>query len=146
MENLFQGIPRVSVYLDNILVTGATEQEHLANLTQVLQHLQSAGMRLKSSKCAFLLSSLSYLGHVISAEGLRTAESKVQAVVDAPNPKNPSELRSFLGMVNYYGKFLPNLATTLAPLYKLLRQATAWKWGHPQKDAFCHVKKLLLSS
>jgi hypothetical protein len=146
MENLLQGIPRVCVYLDDILVTGATEQEHLANLAQVLQRLQSAGMRLKSSKCAFLLSSVSYLGHIISAEGLRTAESKVQAVVDAPNPKNLSELRSFLGMVNYYGKFLPNLATTLAPLYKLLRQTTAWKWGHSQKDAFRRVKKLLLSS
>jgi hypothetical protein len=91
MENLLQGIPRFCVYLDDILVTGATEQEHLANLVQVLQRLQSAGMRLKSSKCAFLLSSVSYLGHIISSEGLRTAESKVQAVVDAPNPKNLSK-------------------------------------------------------
>ena len=146
MENLLQGIPRVCVYLDDILVTGATEQEHLANLAQVLQRLETAGMKLKRPKCAFLLKSVSYLGHVISAEGLHTAELKVKAIVDAPDPRNLTELRSFLGLVNYYGKFLPNLANTLAPLYKLLRQTAAWKWGPRQKQAFRHVKKLLKSN
>ena len=102
-------------------------------------------MRLKRKKCAFLLKSVSYLGHVISAEGLHTAESKVKAVVDAPDPRNLSELRSSLGMVNYYGKFLPNLATTLSPLYHLLRQTTTWHWGLKQKRAFQKVKKLLKS-
>ena len=62
MENLLQGIPRVCVYLDDILVTGATDKEHLANLTHVRHRLQSAGMRLKHEKCAFLLKSVSYLG------------------------------------------------------------------------------------
>ena len=64
------------VYIDDILVTGATEQEHLANLAQVLQRLDTAGMKLKRPKCVFLLRSVSYLGHIISAEGLRTADSK----------------------------------------------------------------------
>ena len=146
MENLLQGIPRVCVYLDDILVTGATEQEHLANLAQVLQRIQDAGMRVKQQKCAFLLPSVAYLGHVISAEGLRTSEAKVEAIVDAPHPKNLTELRSFLGMVNYYGKFLPNLATKLSPLYKLLRQTSEWHWGPRQKKAFWHIKKLLKSN
>ena len=61
------------MYLDDILVTGANDQEHLANLVKVLERLQSAGMRLKQQKCAFLLQSVSYLGHVISSEGLRTS-------------------------------------------------------------------------
>ena len=74
-------------------------------------------MRLKREKYAFMLGSVSYLGHVISNEGLSTGNLKVKAIVDTPDPKDLSELRSFLGMVNYYGKFLPNLATTLAPLY-----------------------------
>ena len=93
---------------------------------------ERAGMRLKLEKCAFLLKSVSYLGHVISEEGLHTAESKVEAVVEAPDPRDISELRSFLGMVNYYAKFLPNLATTLSPFYRLLRQTTAWHWGPKQ--------------
>ena len=91
METLLQGIPQVSVYLDDILVTGSTEQEHLANLTQVLQRLQAAGMRLKPQKCAFLLDSVSYLGHVISAEGLHTSKMKVKAIVDAPDQRNLSD-------------------------------------------------------
>ena len=146
MENLLQGIPRVCVYLDDILVMGDTEQEHLANLAQVLGRLQDAGMRLKREKCAFLLPSVAYLGHVISADGLHTSDSKVEAIVDAPDPKNLTELCSFLGMVNYYGKFLPNLATILGPLYKLLRRTSAWNWGPRQKKAYCHVKRLLKSS
>ena len=77
-------------------------------------------MRLKKQKCGFLLPSVSYLGHVISSDGLHTEESKVRAIVDAPEPQNIGELRSFLGMVNYYGKFLPDLATVLSPLYQLL--------------------------
>jgi hypothetical protein len=125
MENLLQRIPRVCVYIDDILVTGSTE-EHLANLAQVLTRLGNAGMRLKREKCAFMLDSVSYLGHVISSEGLRTGDLKVKAIIDAPDPKDLSELRSFLGMVNYYGKFLPNLVTTLSPLYRLLRQSSVW--------------------
>ena len=145
METLLQGIAGVCVYLDDILVTGHTEQEHLHNLTQVLSRLETARMRLKREKCAFMLPSVSYLGHVISADGLHTSESKVQAVVDAPAPKDLSELRSFLGMVNYYGKFLPDLSTTLAPLYLLLRQTTPWTWGQEQKEAFKAVKDQLRS-
>ena len=146
MENLLQGIPRVCVYIDDILVTGSTEEEHLANLAQVLTRLGTAGMRLKREKCAFMLGSVSYLGHVISSEGLSTGNLKVKAIVDAPDPKDLSELRSFLGMVNYYGKFLPNLATTLAPLHSLLRQSSVWHWGSKQKKAFQRVKKLLQSN
>ena len=74
-------------------------------------------MRLKREKCKFMLPSLSYLGHVISAEGLHTEEAKFKSILEAPEPRNVRELRSFLGMVNYYGKFLPDLATTLTPLY-----------------------------
>ena len=83
METLLQGIAGVCIYLDDILVTGKSQMEHLHNLAQVLQRLAKAGMRLKEQKCAFMLTSVSYLGHVISAEGLHTEEEKVRAVVDA---------------------------------------------------------------
>ena len=100
MENILQGIPRVCVYLDYILVSGANEHEHLANLEQVLQRLESVGMKLKRTKCAFLLDSVAYLGYEISAEGFYTTKAKVKAIVDAPNSKNLTKLRSFIGMVN----------------------------------------------
>ena len=94
----------------------------------------------------YLLPSVEYLGHTISEEGLQTSESKVSGIVKAPNPKNVSELRSFLGLVNYYHKFLPDLATMLAPLYALLQKKTPWTWGKSQEDAFNQVKELLKSS
>ena len=102
-------------------------------------------MRLKRLKCAFLLPSVSYLGHIISAEGLHTEEAKVRAIVDAPEPQNVGELRSFLGMVTYYGKLLPDLATTLSPLYKLLQKFTPWSWREKQRKVFLRIKDLLRS-
>ena len=111
MKNLLQGVPRVCVYLDDILITGHTEVEHLKNL-EVLKRLAKAGMRLKKEKCAFMLPSVDYLGHTISAEGLRASEAKVKGVVNAPAPRDITELRSFLGLVNYYSKFLPDLSST----------------------------------
>ncbi|XP_036002862.1 uncharacterized protein K02A2.6-like [Fundulus heteroclitus] len=145
MDNLFQNLPHVAVYLDDILVTGSTEEEHVRNLDQVLRRLSEAGLRLKRSKCVFQAQSVTYLGHRISAQGLSPVEEKVRAIKEAPSPKNVAELRSFLGLVNYYGKFLPDLSTVLAPLYKLLHKDSWWKWQQAQEEEFQQVKRLLHS-
>ena len=116
MENLLQGIPHASIYLYDILVTGTSEADHLKMLDEVLSHLETAGLRLKRNKCAFLLPSVEYLGHRISAKGLQSTDEKVQAFEKAPTPSNVSQLHSCIGLVNYYCKFLPNLASALATL------------------------------
>ena len=82
----------------------------------------------------------------ISKEGLQPTEAKVRAVAEAPEPQQVDELRSFLGLVNYYGKFLPSLASTAAPLYRLLQKKAHWVWGKDQSSAFEEVKKLLQSA
>ena len=146
METLLQEIDGVCVYIDDILDTVSTDEEHLEHLAEVLKRLKEAGLKLKKDKCAYLLPSVDYLGHTINAEGLQTSESKVSGIVKAPTPKNVSELRSFLGLVNYYHKFLPDLTTMLAPLYALLQKKTPWTWGKSQDDAFNQVKELLKSS
>ena len=121
MDTVLQGLPKVICYLDDILVSGATKEEHLQNLESVLQCLQQYNIRAKRSKCAFMCDAVEYLGPRIDATGLHTLSSKVKAVQDAPQPRNVQELRSFLGLVHYYGKFLPNLATLFHPLNALLK-------------------------
>ena len=129
MESILQGLDRVAVYIDDILITGRSEEEHLRVLDEVLQRLEKAGMRLKKSKCTFLSQSVKYLGHKISKEGLQPTEDKVRAITCAPKPNNVSQLKAFLGLVNYYHKFMPNLSTILSPLYKLLQVKVPWTWG-----------------
>ena len=146
MENLLKGIPRVVVYIDDILVTGETDEEHLQHLREVLSRLQKAGMRLKRAKCRFLLPEVTYLGHKISLKGIRPAAEKVRAVCNAPTPTNVSQLKSFLGLVNFYSRFLSNLSTLLAPLHQLLQKNVPWTWGPEQQKAFVSAKTSLSSS
>ena len=146
MEATLQGLPMVCIYLDDILVSGKMEQEHLANLHEVLTHLESAGLHLKREKCSFCQPELTYPGHIISADGLKPFSNKVKAVSDILSPSKVSKLKTFLGLVNYYAKFLPDLATKLAPVYKLLKHEEPWNWSIEQETAFQDVKKLLLSS
>ena len=146
IEGILHGIPNISIYIDDILVTGETEANHLETLSLVLDRLEEAGLRLKKPKCEFMQESVDYLGHTISARGIQPTKEKVRAVAEAPTPKNLTQLRSFLGLVNYYGKFLPQLANTFAPLYSLLQKDTKWTWGKDQQDAFREAKQQLTSS
>lgn len=146
MDTLLQGIPHVVVYLDDILITGETEAEHLDNLREVLRRMSEAGLRLKRSKCMFQSPEVTYLGHKVDAQGLHPTEEKIRAIRDAPTPRNLTELRSFLGIVNYYGKFLPNLSTVLAPLHRLLVKNERWNWNKTCQMAFLTVKRLLSSA
>ena len=127
MDTILQGIPGVAVYIDDI--PGRSRLDHLSTLDAVLGRLEAAGLWLKKSKCVFLASSVEYQGHVISAEVLHPSEEKVCAIQEAPNPTNVSQLRSFLGMIAYYTKFVLNLASMLSPLYSLLHKGKPWKWG-----------------
>ena len=117
IESIIQGIPGVVAYLDDILVTGSTDQEHLTVLEEVPGQLGNAGLRVRKEKCHFMLPSVTYLGHKISADGIHPLPEKVKAIREAPSPTCVSELKAYLGLLSYYGKFLANLSTVLAPLY-----------------------------
>ena len=146
MENLLQGMSHVCVYLDDVLVTGCTDAEHLNNLSEVLRRMEEAGMRLKRDKCCFVLPQVQYLGHVISRHGIQPTEDKVRDIQEAPAPADVHQLKSSLGLLNFYSKFLPNLATTLAPLYSLFQKQKPWSWGPAQQQAFQLAKNQLTSS
>ena len=146
MEGILRGISNVCVYIDDILISGETEATHLQTPEEVLGKLNEAGLRLKREKCAFMLNSVEYLGHNISADGLRPIEEKIRAIAEAPAPRNVAQLCSFLGLVNYYGKFLPQLSSTLSPLYKLLQKHAKWIWEPDQEKSFRSAKTQLTSS
>ena len=145
MEGIFQDIPHVQVYIDDILVADSSREEHMETLARVLSRLQQVGAKLKKEKCRFMMSSVEYLGFHISGEGIRPTHEKRQAILSAPAPCDVTQLKSFIGLVNYYSKFLPCLADTLAPLYKLLAKHQPWHWGKEQADAFQKAKSQLSS-
>ena len=146
MEDLLRDQEGVSCYLDDILISGSSPEEHDRRLRNVLNCLQSAGLRLKLDKCQFGLKEVQYLGFRIDGEGIHPSESKVEAIVKAPEPKDVSQLRAYLGLLNFYRKFIPKASTLLEPLNKLLRSKVAWHWDSEQKDAFEASKKVLLNS
>ncbi|KAI7789894.1 hypothetical protein IRJ41_014004, partial [Triplophysa rosa] len=146
MDQMLQGLPHVVCFMDDILVSAPTVDEHLIVLDKVLSRLQQYGVRVKKAKCEFLCSSVEYLGFKIDEKGVHPMESKVDAIVKAPAPENVTELRSFLGLLNYYGKFVPHLSTLLHPLHRLLQANEKWQWSVHCEQAFNACKQRLLQS
>ena len=113
MDQILEGVEGTSCILDDMIITGKDDKEHLENLEGVLKRLKANGLRANREKCEFFQTKITYCGHEVHRHGLHKTQEKIHAVVNAPRPENVQQLRSFLGLVNYYHKFLPNLATTL---------------------------------
>lgn len=145
MEQVLQGIPNTQCYLDDIVITGANDDAHLENLEKVLQRLNDFGLRVNKAKCEFFQDVIEYCGHKIDKNGLHKCKDKTDAVLKAPPPQNITQLRSFLGLVNYYRKFLPNLSSVLHPLNCLLQNGNKWHWSQECEKAFKQAKQLVTS-
>ena len=146
MEELLRDMPGVFCYLDDILISASSIEEHGRILRLVLSKLQAAGLKLKLNNYHIGVPSVSYLGYVIDKEGIHPTEEKVKAIVEAPAPNNITQLRAYLGLLNFYRRFLPQAATMLEPLNRLLKADTPWVWGEEQKKAFLKSKEMLLNS
>ncbi|GBG80599.1 hypothetical protein CBR_g31059 [Chara braunii] len=129
----------VVVYLDNILVFSKTLEEHQGHLRQVLEKLREANFKINAKKCDWAKTQVLYLGHVLDGDDVKPEDSKIAALRDWPTPRTLTKLRSFLGLANYYRKFVRNFSTIVAPLRRLLRKETIWKWD---KDCTSAMKKL----
>ncbi|XP_040195388.1 uncharacterized protein K02A2.6-like, partial [Rana temporaria] len=146
MDEILADIPFTQCLLDDMLITGRTDQEHKQNVELVLARLQEQGLKVNLAKCQFMVPKLEFCGHLVDAEGIHTTEAKVDALVKAPAPTNVQQLRSYLGLLNYYHKFLPDLAHTLFPLNKLLEKHSRWDWSAACQRAFEVSKRKLLAS
>lgn len=130
-------------FLDDILITGRTREEHLARLNEVFRRLEKAGLVLRKEKCSFFQESVSYLGFIIDKHGIHKCPEKVKSIVNAKKPENVSELKSFLGLVNYYRVFIKNASSILAPLHDLLQKNVHWVWTKDHENAFEYIKRCL---
>lgn len=145
MDVLLSKLPNVVCFLDDILITGKNKNEHLDNLKSVLNTLKESGLKLALHKCEFFKTEINYLGYKIDKNGLHTTKDKIIAITKAPVPKNITELKSFLGLVNFYGKFIPNSATLFNPLYRLLRKNSVWSWSQECNFVFNEIKNVMTS-
>ena len=120
MDQVLRGLPFCFVYLDDLLVASPDMDTHLEHLRQVFKLLSDHGILIHPQKCAFAVSSLDFLGHRVSAAGITPLQSKVEAIQDYPQPTTTGQLRRFLGLVNFYHRFVPHCADILQPLHALL--------------------------
>ena len=141
MNMVLQSLEGVLCYISGILISGESEASHNLLLEKVFTRLKEYGIRLKQEKCQILLSKVLYLVHEVSSNGVQPLLSKIDAITKAPVPKNIQQLRSFVGLVNYHGKFIPNLASTLQPLNMLLQFGTKWTWSAEKEKSFTKAKE-----
>ena len=108
-------------YLDDIIVTGRSDDECLKNLEAVLSRLEENGLGVKQEKCAFLQPSIEYLGHCLDKDGISPLPQKLDAIMKTQRPTNQTQLQTYLGLLGYYHKFIPNLSAEIVPLTELLK-------------------------
>ena len=140
MEKILHGLEGVVCMMDDVLVFGSTPAEHWDRLKKVLGKISASGMTLKKEKCEFARSEVKFMGHIISAAGIKPDPDKVKAILELEPPRNKTEGRRFTGMVNYLSKFSAKLAELCMPIYAVTGNKHDWYWGEDQKQAFEKVK------
>lgn len=143
MEQILADCEFTVNFIDDIIVFGRTEKEHDESLEKVLRKMREYGILLNHEKCVFKLNEIDFLGHHFDANGMIPARSKVEAIKNFREPSSTEEVRSFLGLVNYVGAFIPNLATISFPLRELTKNKVVFQWGSDERRAFQQLINLI---
>ena len=143
IQKVLVGLEGTFNFADDIIVGGKTKAEHDRRLDRLLQRLSEAGLTVNEQKCEMGMSSISYLGCCISGDGISVDPRKVDAVLSAKPPKTVAEVRGLMGLVNFCGEFIADLATVAEPIHRLLCKDVAFKWGKEQQCAFEEIKRRL---
>jgi hypothetical protein len=136
---------RCFLFLDDIIIYANSLVEHDKKLRDVLRRLRKYNLKLQPDKCEFLRKEVSFLGHKISERGVEPDTRKVEAIENFPRPTTVKRLKSFLGLIGYYRRFVPHFSTIAAPLHKLLKKIAKFEWSEEQENAFCRLKQKLMS-
>jgi hypothetical protein len=131
------------VYLDDILIYSRSIEDHIEHLRLVLNVLREHKLYAKLTKCEFMKEEMLFLGHKVSSEGISPEPSKQEAILNWERPKNIKQIQSFLGLANYYRRFIKNYSHEANPMVKLLKKYTTFHWGPEQDDSFQRLKHLL---
>ncbi|KAK2578442.1 hypothetical protein KPH14_001059 [Odynerus spinipes] len=145
IENILKGIPGVTVFLDDIKITGTNDTEHLQRLELVFKKLHDYNIKINLEKSTFFTDQIEYCGYVIDKNGIHKDRKKIEAIEKMPTPRNVSEVRAFIGFVNYYGRFIRNLSSILYPLNKLLHKDFKFIWSRECELAFKNAKRAFQS-
>lgn len=145
MEQMLTGCEGIMIYIDDVVVYAPTKELHDARLRKVLERFRKYTVRLNKEKCKFGVTEIVFIGYRLSADGIRPKHDKVEAVKQFRVPKTTDEVHSFLGLVNFVGKFIPNLSTINEPLRRLLKKDVSFEWGPEQEKAFEALKQGLTS-
>lgn len=141
---ILRGLKGVKAYLDDLIVYGASKQEHDQRLKAVLERLEQFGVRLNMAKCEFGRSRIAFLGHEVSADGIQPSRSKIEALERCEPPQSKEEVQSFLGTVAYLGhRFIPNLSELTAPMRRLTQKGVFFSWGEEEQASFSALKNEL---
>ena len=147
IDTLFPNVPNVYCYLDDLLIASNNETEHLLDLKQVLQILSDNNLRLTPHKCKFFQKILTFLGYAVSADGVRPPTERVKAIGEFPLPDSATDLRIFMGMLNFFRQMIPNFANIAFPVTELLRLFPKCKtlpWTDESIDSFNKLKQALV--
>ena len=137
MDQLIQGLDGVKSYQDDLLIFGSSQSEHDARLRQLFLRLLEKNVKINAKKSSFSMSEIHYLGYVINSQGIKPDSERVISVAKAPRPKSSQELRSFLGFMQYYAKFIPHFSTKAEPLFQLMAQSPSnFNWSSQHNSCF----------
>ena len=145
MDSLLGGIKFCRCYIDDVIVGSRNMAEHCRHLAQVFALLKANGLKCHPAKCLFGASTVPYLGHMVSVDGVSPQKAKVEAILKIPPPTDMTSLRSFLGLVNYYRRFIPNFSTIAKPLNTLLQKDQKYLWADAQQTSFSELQQALVS-
>ena len=143
INDMLKGCNFAMGYLDNIIIYSRSEKEHLEHLKEIFTRLKAAGLKLKLEKCCFFKKHMQYLGHLISADGIQTLPEKLESITKMPAPRNPKEVKQFLGLVGYYRKFVPRFADISRVLTHLTKKDLEFKWTPECENCFQILKEFL---
>ena len=145
MDTMLAGLEFAMAYLDDILIKSKNIQEHKKHVREVFTRIEEFGFKLSPQKCEFFMEKIKYLGQIIDKDGRRPDPQRTEAIEKMPAPDSVPKLQSFLGLVQYYAIYIPNVHNLRAPLNELLKKGIKWNWSKECESAFQRIKKCLLS-